>query len=105
PRGGGGPAGSAPRRGGSVGARRGGARPWASRRGCGSQVARGPGRAGVRPRGPGGPPGVPRPGPALNMQPTVLLFDVDGTLVTTGGVGRRALEIAFERSFGRRDAC
>jgi phosphoglycolate phosphatase-like HAD superfamily hydrolase len=39
------------------------------------------------------------------MQPTVLLFDVDGTLVTTGGVGRRALEIAFERSFGRRDAC
>jgi phosphoglycolate phosphatase-like HAD superfamily hydrolase len=39
------------------------------------------------------------------MRPTVLLFDVDGTLVTTGGVGRRALEIAFERSFGRRDAC
>ena len=39
------------------------------------------------------------------MRPTVLLFDVDGTLVTTGGVGRRALEIAFERSCGRRDAC
>ncbi len=39
------------------------------------------------------------------MRPTVLLFDVDGTLVTTGGVGRRALEIAFQRSFGRRDAC
>jgi len=39
------------------------------------------------------------------MQPTVLLFDVDGTLVTTGGVGRRALEITFQRSFGRRDAC
>jgi phosphoglycolate phosphatase-like HAD superfamily hydrolase len=39
------------------------------------------------------------------MRPTVLLFDVDGTLVTTGGVGRRALEVAFERSFGRRDAC
>lgn len=39
------------------------------------------------------------------MRPTVLLFDIDGTLVTTGGVGRRALEIAFERSFGRRDAC
>ena len=39
------------------------------------------------------------------MQPTVLLFDVDGTLVTTGGVGRRALEVAFERSFQRRDAC
>ena len=39
------------------------------------------------------------------MQPTVLLFDIDGTLVTTGGVGRRALEVAFERSHGRRDAC
>jgi len=39
------------------------------------------------------------------VRPTVLLFDVDGTLVTTGGVGRRALEIAFERSFSRRDAC
>jgi phosphoglycolate phosphatase-like HAD superfamily hydrolase len=32
------------------------------------------------------------------------LFDIDGTLVTTGGVGRRALERAFERSHGRRDA-
>ncbi len=39
------------------------------------------------------------------MRPTVLLFDIDGTLVTTGGVGRRALEIAFERVHGRRDAC
>jgi phosphoglycolate phosphatase len=39
------------------------------------------------------------------MQPTVLLFDVDGTLVTTGGVGRRALEVAFERAYQRRDAC
>jgi len=39
------------------------------------------------------------------MQPTVLLFDVDGTLVTTGGVGRRALELAFERAHSRRDAC
>jgi len=39
------------------------------------------------------------------VRPTVLLFDVDGTLVTTGGVGRRALEVAFERSFQRRDAC
>ncbi|MGZ3444594.1 MAG: HAD family hydrolase [Myxococcaceae bacterium] len=39
------------------------------------------------------------------MRPTVLLFDVDGTLVTTGGVGRRALEVAFERSYGHRDAC
>jgi phosphoglycolate phosphatase len=30
------------------------------------------------------------------MQPTVILFDVDGTLVTTGGVGRRAIERALE---------
>jgi phosphoglycolate phosphatase len=39
------------------------------------------------------------------MRPTVLLFDIDGTLVTTGGVGRRALERAFERLYGRTDAC
>jgi phosphoglycolate phosphatase len=39
------------------------------------------------------------------MRPTVWLFDIDGTLVTTGGVGRRALELAFERTHGRRDAC
>ncbi|MBF5041189.1 HAD family hydrolase [Aggregicoccus sp. 17bor-14] len=39
------------------------------------------------------------------MQPTVLLFDIDGTLVTTGGAGRRAMELAFERLHGRRDAC
>jgi phosphoglycolate phosphatase len=35
----------------------------------------------------------------------VLLFDIDGTLVTTGGVGRRAFERAFERAHGRADAC
>jgi len=28
----------------------------------------------------------------------VLLFDIDGTLVTTAGVGRRAIERAFERA-------
>jgi phosphoglycolate phosphatase-like HAD superfamily hydrolase len=39
------------------------------------------------------------------MAPTILLFDVDGTLVTTGGAGRRALERVFERCFGRGDAC
>jgi phosphoglycolate phosphatase len=39
------------------------------------------------------------------MRPTVWLFDIDGTLVSTGGVGRRALELAFERAHGRRDAC
>jgi len=38
-------------------------------------------------------------------RPTVLLFDIDGTLVTTGGVGRRALERAFGRQHGRADAC
>ncbi len=39
------------------------------------------------------------------MRPTVLLFDIDGTLVTTGGAGRRSMERAFERLHGRRDAC
>ncbi len=39
------------------------------------------------------------------MKPTVLLFDVDGTLVTTGGAGRRALERTFEELHGRADAC
>lgn len=35
---------------------------------------------------------------------TVLLFDIDGTLVTTGGAGRRAMDRAFESLTGRRDA-
>ena len=39
------------------------------------------------------------------MKPSVLLFDIDGTLVTTGGAGRRAIERAFERCHGRPDAC
>ena len=34
------------------------------------------------------------------MRPTVLLFDIDGTLVTTAGVGRRALEGAFAARYG-----
>jgi phosphoglycolate phosphatase-like HAD superfamily hydrolase len=38
------------------------------------------------------------------MRPTVLLFDIDGTLITTGGAGRRAMERAFEVAAGRRDA-
>lgn len=37
------------------------------------------------------------------MKPTVLLFDVDGTLVTTCGAGRRAIERAFELRHGRKD--
>jgi phosphoglycolate phosphatase len=39
------------------------------------------------------------------MRPTVLLFDIDGTLVTTGGAGRRAISRAFEKLHGRPDAC
>lgn len=38
------------------------------------------------------------------MRPTVLLWDIDGTLITTGGVGRRAIERAFEVLYGRADA-
>ncbi len=36
-------------------------------------------------------------------RPTVLLFDIDGTLVTTPGAGRRALERAFAARYGRTD--
>ncbi len=39
------------------------------------------------------------------MLPTVLLFDIDGTLMDSGGAGRRSIERAFERRHGRRDAC
>ncbi len=39
------------------------------------------------------------------MRPTVLLFDIDGTLISTGGCGRRAMERAFETLYGRRDIC
>src|SRR5689334_2576355 len=38
------------------------------------------------------------------MRPTVLLFDIDGTLLTTGHAGRRAMERAFAR-YGSADAC
>jgi phosphoglycolate phosphatase-like HAD superfamily hydrolase len=34
----------------------------------------------------------------------LLLFDVDGTLVLTGGAGLRALDCAFEKRHGRRGA-
>lgn len=37
------------------------------------------------------------------MKPTVLLFDVDGTLVTTCGAGRRAVERTFEMRYGSKD--
>ncbi len=39
------------------------------------------------------------------MRPTVLLFDIDGTLVTTGGAGRRSIDRAFELLHARADAC
>lgn len=34
------------------------------------------------------------------MWPTVLLFDIDGTLVSTGGAGRRSMERAFAEHTG-----
>jgi phosphoglycolate phosphatase-like HAD superfamily hydrolase len=37
------------------------------------------------------------------VKPTVLLFDVDGTLVTTCGAGRRAIERAFEQRHGSKE--
>lgn len=39
------------------------------------------------------------------MRPTILLFDIDGTLVSTGGAGRRSIDRAFETLHGRADAC
>ncbi|MFT3709800.1 MAG: HAD hydrolase-like protein [Archangium sp.] len=39
------------------------------------------------------------------MKPTVLLFDIDGTLITTGGAGRKAIDRAFAEHCGRADAC
>src|SRR5262245_32438407 len=38
-------------------------------------------------------------------KPLVLLFDIDGTLISSGGAARRAIEKAFERAHGRGDAC
>jgi len=38
------------------------------------------------------------------MTPTILLFDIDGTLVTGDGAGRRALQRVFDRRYGRPDA-
>jgi phosphoglycolate phosphatase-like HAD superfamily hydrolase len=38
------------------------------------------------------------------MKPTVLLFDIDGTLVTTGGAGRRAMQRGFASIHGRPEA-
>jgi phosphoglycolate phosphatase len=35
------------------------------------------------------------------VRPTVLLWDIDGTLISAAGAGRRALDQVFERRFGR----
>jgi len=39
------------------------------------------------------------------MRPTVLLFDIDGTLIDNAGSGRRAMDLAFHGLHQRRDAC
>ncbi len=39
------------------------------------------------------------------MRPTVLLFDIDGTVITGAGTGRRAISRAFLSAHGRADAC
>ncbi|MSP15212.1 MAG: HAD family hydrolase [Myxococcales bacterium] len=49
-----------------------------------------------------------RPGYAplrMLFRPTVILFDLDGTLVATSGAGRMAIDRAFEELHGRADAC
>jgi phosphoglycolate phosphatase-like HAD superfamily hydrolase len=37
------------------------------------------------------------------VRPTLVLFDIDGTLVDAGGAGRRGLEASFRRVFGIED--
>ncbi len=41
----------------------------------------------------------------MGQRATVVLFDVDGTLITCGGAGRRAMEAAFAELCGRDDVC
>ncbi|MFO0761556.1 MAG: HAD family hydrolase [Byssovorax sp.] len=41
----------------------------------------------------------------VSMRPTVFLFDIDGTLINTGGAGRRAVNRAFAERYARPDAC
>jgi phosphoglycolate phosphatase-like HAD superfamily hydrolase len=43
--------------------------------------------------------------PAGMTRPTVALFDIDGTLIVTGGTGRRSVNRAFDKLHGRADAC
>lgn len=37
--------------------------------------------------------------------PTIFLFDIDGTLLSSGGAGRRAVERAFDELHGHPEAC
>jgi phosphoglycolate phosphatase len=37
------------------------------------------------------------------MRSTIVLFDIDGTLIDAGGAGRASMELAFEEVAGRRD--
>ena len=39
------------------------------------------------------------------MKRWIVLFDIDGTLIDCGGAGRRAINRAFDRAYGRADAC
>lgn len=39
------------------------------------------------------------------MKPTVMLFDIDGTIMSTGGAGHRSIGRAFGARHGRPDAC
>lgn len=39
------------------------------------------------------------------VRPAILLFDIDGTLLNTGGAGRRAMIAAFSQHHARPDAC
>ncbi len=39
------------------------------------------------------------------MRPTLLLFDIDGTLLTCGGAGQAAMRRTFDALYGAPDAC
>jgi len=40
---------------------------------------------------------------SLPRMPTIVLFDIDGTLLSAGGAGRRSIEIAIEEVLGSRE--
>ena len=43
--------------------------------------------------------------PRMGTRRTVVLFDIDGTLITCGGAGRQAVKAAFLELSGRDDVC